>query len=156
MHLRIGAILPLIISALAMMAVASSGFTAHQAFGRREESKAFLKVNRISRLLLRSAGQWAVERGLTNAALKATEAISAERRAEIIKRRQAGDQAFREAIQQLRMVPAMTDSESQIGGAENTFRAFESVRGKVDETLTRVSAGRPSLFTEAYMTARLA
>lgn len=151
MHLRIGVILPLIVSALAMMAVASSGFTAHQALGRREESKAFLEVNRISRLLLRSAGQWAVERGLTNAALKATEAISAERRAEIVKRRQAGDQAFREAIQQLRMVPAMTGSESQIGGAESTFRAFESVRGKVDETLTRVSTARPSGFTDSFM-----
>lgn len=99
-----------------MIAVASSGFTDYQALGRRE-----------------------------NAALKVTEAISAERRAEAVKRRQARDQAFRYDIQQLRMAPAMTGSEGQIGGAENTFHAFESVRGKVDETLTRVREGRPSV-----------
>ena len=122
MHLRIGVILPIILSALAMTAVASSGFTAYQAFGRREESKVFLKVNHISQLLARSAGQWAVERGLTSAALKAPEASSAERRTEIVKRRGAADQAFREAIRQLRALPAMTGSKSRIGEAESNCR----------------------------------
>lgn len=153
MQLRIRLVLPLIISALAMMAVASSGFTAYQAFSRREESKAFLKVNHISQLLLRSGGQWAVERGLTNAALKAPEAILAERQTEILKRRQAADQAFLEAIQQLRAIPAMAGSERQIAEAVSTFRAFEAFRGAVDENLAKTVASRPSDFAESFMPA---
>lgn len=151
MHLRIGTILPLTISALAMMAVASSGLVAYQAFGRREESKVFLKVNHVSQLLLRSAGQWAVERGLTNAALKAPEVSSAERRTEIAKRREAADHAFREAIRQLRLVPAMTGSESRIAGAETTFRAFEAFRSAVDENLARTDADRSPDLAESFM-----
>lgn len=153
MQLRIRLVLPLIISALAMMAVASSGFTAYQAFSRREESKAFLKVNHISQLLLRSGSQWAVERGLTNAALKAPEAILAERQTEILKRRQAADQAFLEAIQQLRAIPAMAGSERQIAEAVSTFRAFEAFRGAVDENLAKTVASRPSDFAESFMPA---
>ena len=151
MTLRIRTLLPLIISALAIMAVASSGFSAYQAFGRRQDSEAFLKVNQISQLLLRSAGQWAVERGLTNAALKSPDMLSAERRGEIVKRREAADQAFREAAQQLRAVPAMKAAERQIAEAESTFYAFEAFRNKVDENLAKSGAGRTSDFVEGFV-----
>ena len=86
MNLRIRALLPLIISALALMAMIPAGFAAYEALGRRQDSEAFLRVNRISQLLLRSAGQWAIERGLTNAALKSPDALSAENRADIVVR----------------------------------------------------------------------
>ena len=56
MKLRIGTILPLIISALVLMGVASAGFTAYRAYANRQEAEAFLRVNQISRLLLNSAG----------------------------------------------------------------------------------------------------
>lgn len=151
MTLRIRTLLPLIISALAIMAVASSGFSAYQAFGRRQDSEAFLKVNQISQLLLRSAGQWAVERGLTNAALKSPDMPSAELRGEIVKRREAADQAFREAAQQLRAVPAMKAAERQIAEAESTFYAFEAFRSKVDENLAKSGAARTADFVEGFV-----
>ena len=57
MNLRISTILPLIISALVVMGVASSGFSAYRAYGTRQKYEAFLEINQISQLLLRSAGQ---------------------------------------------------------------------------------------------------
>ena len=93
MNVRIGTILPVIISALVLMGVAATGFTALQAYHDRQEARAFVELNGISQLLLRSAGQWALERGMTNAALKAPEALAADRRAEIDRLRAASDRA---------------------------------------------------------------
>lgn len=144
MNLKIGTVLPSIISALAILAVVSAGFAAHEALVRRDDSEAFLKVNHISQLLLRSAGQWAVERGLTNGPLKAPDVLPAERRAEIVKTRATADEAFREAVSLLRTVPAMKTAESQISDAEKAVRAFEAFRSKVDESLGRPGSQRPS------------
>jgi methyl-accepting chemotaxis protein len=141
-NLRIGAVLPLIISALAMMAVVSAGSAAYEAFGRRQQAEAFLKVNQISQLLLQSASQWAIERGLTNAGLKSPDALPADRRADIDKRREAADRAFREALPLLRAVPAMKAAESRVADAESTFQKFESFRIKADEDLGKPGTAR--------------
>jgi methyl-accepting chemotaxis protein len=149
-NLRIGTVLPLIISALTLMGVATAGLSAYQAYGRRQDAEAFLKVNQISQLLLQSAGQWAVERGMTNAPLKSPDALPAERRAEILKIRTVADQAFREAAQQLRAVPAMKAAEQRIVEAESAFRAFETFRSKVDENLAKPGSGRTSEVVEGF------
>ncbi len=62
MHLRIGMILPLIVSALALMGVAATGYTAIGAYHDRQQALAFVELNGISQQLLHSAGQWALER----------------------------------------------------------------------------------------------
>ena len=151
MNLRISTGLPMIISTLAVMAVASAGLAAYEAFGRRQESEAFLKVNQISQLLLRSADQWALERGLTNVALNLPNALPAEGRAEIVKKREVADQAFREAVQRLRSVPAMKSVEKQIAEAKGTFQTFESSRSRVDETLAKSGTERTSEFVESFV-----
>src|SRR5215210_2943420 len=133
-----------------MMAVTSAGLSAYEAFGRRQESEAFLKINHISQLLLQSAGQWAVERGLTNAPLKSPDVLPAERRALIVKTRAVADQAFREAAQRLRLVPVMKAAEKQITDAENAFRAFEALRIKVDENLAKPGSARTSEVVQAF------
>src|SRR5215212_5767804 len=150
MNLRIGTVLPLIISALAIMAVTSAGLSAYEAFGRRQESEAFLRINHISQLLLQSAGQWAVERGLTNAPLKSPDVLPAERRALIVKTRAVADQAFRDAAQRLRLVPAMQAAERQITEAESAFQAFEALRIKVDENLSKPGSARTSEVVQAF------
>ena len=104
-HVRIGTVLPAIITALALLGLASAGFIAYQAIIKRQESEAFLKVNRVAQLLLRSAGQWAIERGLTNVALKSPDAVTSERRTEIEKARATADEAFRDAVLDIRAIP---------------------------------------------------
>ena len=98
MNLKIRTVLPLIVSALALMAVVAAGLSARTAMLRRWDSEAFLKINQLSQLLLESAGQWAVERGLTNAPLNAPPIVPTERRAEIAKTRVVADKAFRDAV----------------------------------------------------------
>lgn len=150
MNFRIGILLPSIISALAVMAVVSAGFAARDAYVRREKSEEFLKVNRISQLLLRSAGQWAVERGLTNGPLKSPDALPAERRAEIVKTRAVADEAFREAVALLRTVPAMKGAEQQVTEAEKAAAAFQAFRGRVDESLGKSASERPADVVDAF------
>ena len=137
MNFRIGTVLPGIISALVLAGMISAGVSAYQAFGRRQQAEAFLKVNHISQLLLRSAGQWAVERGMTNAPLKSPDPLPAERRAEIEKVRTVADQSFREAAVQLRQIPALASADKRIADAESTFAAFEAFRGKLDQNLPK-------------------
>ena len=150
MNLRIRTVLPLIISALALLLVVSAGLTAYDAIGRRQDSQAFLKVNQISQLLLHGAGQWAIERGMTNASLKSADVLSPERRAEIVKLRASADQAFRDAVQRLVAIPAMKAGEKDIADAERIFREFEAFRAKVDENLARPGAERTPEIVQGF------
>src|SRR4051794_27762927 len=124
MKAKISVTLPAIVSALVLIGGISAGISAYQAYGQRQQSEAFLKVNRISQLLLRSAGQWAVERGLTNAPLKSPDAVPAEIRTQIVSTRQVADRAFSEASQLLHEIPAMKSAETQMSDAESTFQGF--------------------------------
>src|SRR5215213_7545066 len=136
-----------------MMAMVSAGVAAYEAMARRQDSEAFLKVNQTSQLLLRSAGQWAVERGLTNAPLKSPSVLPDERRALIIKTRAVADDAFREPVQHLRFVPAMKAAEKPIADAESAFRAFEALRIKVDENLAKAGAARTTEVVQIFVPA---
>src|SRR6266568_7419382 len=151
MKLKIRTMLPVIVSALALLLVVSTGLAVYDAMDKRQEAEAFLDVNQISQLLLQSAGQWAVERGMTNAALKAPEVLSPEHRAEITKMRAAADQAFRAAVQHLRVTPAMKSGEKDIVEAERAFGAFEAYRAKVDENLAKPGAERPAEMVEGFL-----
>ncbi|WP_024339678.1 methyl-accepting chemotaxis protein [Bradyrhizobium japonicum] len=142
MHARIGTILPLIVSALALMGVAATGFAALGAYRDRQEAHAFVELNAISQQLLHSAGQWALERGMTNAALNAPETITADRRAEIDRIRADSDRAFRDAAQRLRSLPVMKSAESRVAEAERVLQGIDSLRRKVDADLTRQKAER--------------
>ena len=53
------------------MGVASTRYAAIGAYHDRQQALAFVELNGISQQLLHSAGQWALERGMTNAALNA-------------------------------------------------------------------------------------
>jgi methyl-accepting chemotaxis protein len=151
--LRIGTILPLIIAVLVLMGVSSAGYNAYRAYDVRREAEAFLKINQASQLLLQSAGQWAVGRGITNALLKSPEAVSSERRAELVKTRAGADRAFRDAIARLRDVPEMKTAEKRISDAEATFQAFQNIRAKVDANLDKAGAERDAQVVDGFVPA---
>jgi methyl-accepting chemotaxis protein len=136
-HVRIGTILPIIISALVLLGLASAGFIAYEAILKRRESEAFLKVNAVAHLLLRSAGHWAIERGLTNAVLKSPDVVSPERRAEIAKARATADEAFRQAALDISAIPEMTAGQRQIADAAAKFEALRLLREKADAGMSR-------------------
>lgn len=150
MHLRIGRVLPAIISVLALMGIAATGYTAIHAYHDRKEAAAFVGLNGISQSLLHSAGQWAKERGMTNAALNSPEVIPTDRRSEIDGVRATSDQAFRDAVHRLRDVPAMKGVEQRISEAERAFTNFEDLRRKVDANLAKSGSERDSEVVKAF------
>lgn len=152
MNFRIGTVLPSIVTALALMGIVSAGLAAYQAFDRRQRSSDFLKFNQISQLLLRSAGQWAVERGLTNAPLRSTEVAAAERREEIAKARSIADQAFQEALQQIRALQTMKGVQKSVADAEQALQAFDRFRREVDANLAKPGSERSPEVVERFAT----
>ncbi|MGT2441181.1 methyl-accepting chemotaxis protein [Bradyrhizobium betae] len=137
MNFRIATLLPLVIAGLVAMAVFSSGLTAYRAWEARRSSLSFLEANQIAQLLLRSGGQWASERGLTNTALKAPEPISPERLAEIAKLRAGADQAFDTAIRLWKQRPELNAAQPAIDVAERTFKSVQQLRAQVDANLAK-------------------
>ncbi len=150
MKAKISVTLPAIVSALVLIGALSAGIAAYQAYEQRQKSQAFLEVNYISHLLLKSAGQWAVERGLTNAPLKSPDALPAELRPQIARTRQAADHAFTEAAQLLHGIPSMKSAEAQISEAESTFQGFVGFRMRLDENLPKRGSERNPEVVESF------
>lgn len=118
MSLKIRVMLPLIVLALAATAMTLAGFEARDAVIRRRQSEAFVEVNRISQLLLKSTGRWALERGLSNAALNGPQPADPEHRADIAKTRSSGDTAFAEALRLIGDAPQMKSGAAAIVEAQ--------------------------------------
>ncbi|AVT83157.1 methyl-accepting chemotaxis protein [Rhodopseudomonas palustris] len=142
MSLKIRVLLPLIVLALAATAMTLAGFEARDAVIRRRQSEAFVEVNRISQLLLKSAGRWALERGLSNAALNAPEPADPERRADIAKARTSGDTAFAEALRLIGDVPQMKAGAAAITAAQRAQQDHGVLRPRVDEAVAKPASAR--------------
>jgi methyl-accepting chemotaxis protein len=149
--MRIRIVLPGIVSILALLLLVVATQAAFEALERRAESEAFVDVNGTASLLLKSAGDWAVERGLVNAALNAHDAVSAASRDEIQRRRSAADQALRDALHSLKKFPQMRNGQQAIGDAERAFAAAQEIRSEADQAIGKgVSERRPET-SEAWV-----
>jgi methyl-accepting chemotaxis protein len=90
-------------------------------------------TNTVSDLLLKSAGNWAVERGVTNAALAAPTVVTSETKSKIDARRDAADPAFLEAIKRLQSSAPFEGKKELISKAEVSYAAFTAFRREVVE-----------------------
>jgi methyl-accepting chemotaxis protein len=153
MNLRIRTALPLIVSALVAMSMTMAGFAVYRAWGVRQESESFLKIDHVSQLLLQGAAKWALERGVTNAALQSPDAASAEVRAEIGKLRTVADAAFHQALPLLRELPAMRSAQDRIEKAESQYQAIQALRGKVDQNLAKSGSERDAQVANGFVPA---
>ena len=113
-----------------------SGMSALTAYQERLHEQQTIEMNGLSDLLLTSAGNWAEERGLTNAALGAPEPIAADRRALIDERRAAADRALSSALDGLRRGPSFPGQEEAIAGVETAFSSLQELRRAVDQALS--------------------
>src|SRR5579863_3259200 len=138
--MKIRLILPSIVSLLALLLLAIGAYDVYEAMQRRAEATAFVAYNALSTLLLVSTGDWAVERGLSNAALAATEPATTTTFDEIRKRRASADQAFKDALSGIREVPAMRPAQQAIADAEQAFAALQVLRLRADEDLAKGAA----------------
>ncbi|MCG2641511.1 MULTISPECIES: methyl-accepting chemotaxis protein [Bradyrhizobium] len=152
-RLRIGIALPAIIAALVLLGVGSASLIAFHAIGKRQDADAFLKVNRAAQLLLQSAGQWAIERGLTNGALKSADPLAYERAAEIDKAQGSADAAFQAAIVEIRSIPEMALAQSQIAEAQARFESLRGLRANAATNLSRPRSERAPEVVDGFAAA---
>jgi methyl-accepting chemotaxis protein len=92
-----------ITSALAVLVILAAGFNAWQASRSNLAATQVFESNAIADKLLEAAGQWAVERGRSNAALNGESAVAADEIAAINERRRTADGALDAALAMLRI-----------------------------------------------------
>jgi len=124
-----------IVTLLVLGVLAFAGLGAVNAYKTLVHDEDILRMNELSDLLLESAGNWAVERGVTNAALGAVEPVAAARREKILQRRSTADSALSKALDRLRKVQMFPGQEQSVAALEEAFAAMQQIRHEVDLAL---------------------
>jgi len=140
--LQIKVVLPAVVGALAVLGLFTAGDIAIDAHQKSVQASAYLPANQTANRLIAVAGDLARERGLTNAALNAPAPIAADRRAQILQRREEADKALRAAVATLRTIPEMAPHARRLTDVEAAYDAFQDVRRKADDALARPSEER--------------
>ena len=133
-----------IVGVLGALVTGFSGMASYQALERYRANSAFQKADQAADLLLKSAGDLAIERGLSNAPLHAPDALPAAKRDEIQRVRGGADQTLREGVQRLRQIPEMAASRQLIDEIEPALRKFADFRRRVDDALAKPLGERPN------------
>jgi methyl-accepting chemotaxis protein len=116
--------------------------SAFDAWRKMSESRLVESNNSTADLFLESAGNWAVERGVTNAALASEAAVTPERRNAIDQRRAAADRAFQGALEALQREPEFPGRSDLIEAVRGGLQKVVALRGQVDDALAKAKSQR--------------
>lgn len=133
-----------VFAALALLLLGLAGVNGFDAVASYRANESFLSTNEIEELLLRTAADLSIERGLSNAPLHSPDALSAEKRAEIVSVRARADATLRNGIGRLRQAPEMASSLRSIDELERSYLEFGTLRQRVDQALAAPFASRPA------------
>ncbi len=114
---------------LGLAVIVLAGQLAFDMAEQRSAAEQTERINGIGDLLLGSAGDWAVERGVSMTALSANEPVGSDRRASIDKQRQLADANMRTAMERL------AGSEADLTATEDAFAVVKALRPEVDRAL---------------------
>jgi methyl-accepting chemotaxis protein len=148
---KIRILLPLLTSVLVLMVIGLALLAAYEARQKEQEAAKFVQTNQISALLLKSAADWAVERGAANGALAAADPVSSEVRQIVNVRRASADQAFKDALARLQDVVEIKNQQQIVSAAEQAFHNVENLRNKVDIELAKAKKERDSGVAGAWV-----
>ncbi|MEO3430692.1 methyl-accepting chemotaxis protein [Pelagibius sp. CAU 1746] len=127
---------------LVCIVVALTSGSALDAWRQMSESQLVESNNRTADLFLESASNWAVERGITNAALASPQPLTSERRTAIDQRRRAAEQAFTAALEELQAEPDFPGKADLIGQVNSAYQQVVRFRKDVDEALRQPRTAR--------------
>ncbi len=139
-----------ILAVMVLMVLGFSALNSFTAFGTLQNGKKVEALTKIADLLLTSANNWAVERGVTNAALNRPGAVAGATRSIIDKRRATADQAFTTAIAAL---GADGFPATRLAAVEKNFADIGSYRQQVDSELAKSKAERDGLVARGWVPA---
>jgi len=128
---------------LTMGWVGTTGLKMWNGLGDVRENRRVLESTAVADLLLESAGNWAVERGMTNASLAAPEPIESTRRAAIQTRREVADAALMSALDRIEGGPGFPYKEDFVNRVLAGFEGARRMRARVDEALSKPAGARP-------------
>jgi len=129
-NMLFGVVLVLVIGVLGF---ASS--TVFEALHKRDQGLRMEFSNNVGDLLLASANNWAVERGVTNAALNGAGPAKPGQKKVISQRRAKADPAFEEALKILKAGYDFKNKSQLIERAETAFANLQNARGVQEKQL---------------------
>ena len=136
---------------LVVALVFMSGGAALDAWDNLTASRMVAENNQTSDHFLKAAGDWAVERGITNAALGADEPASAAQLRMIQERREGGDKALEIALSRLQDEPDFEGRDRLIADVRGKFETLKSFRRRVDVELGKPMMERASGVTDNWV-----
>lgn len=125
----------LFVSILALFIVALSGREFYLAWQQKQVFTFAQQSSETINLLLKAAGNWAVERGATNAAINAPDPVSNSMRTIIDNRRTKADTAYQTARQQMANY-SFEGKDELVTEIENFYQNTVLLRGQIDKALT--------------------
>ncbi len=118
------------------------------ALEEREIAKRNTANNALTDLLVVSAGNWAVERGITNAALNNSDPVSSDFKNKILARREAADTAYQQARESLSLHFGFSELEETFQATEEAYKRVVDLRQQVDAALVQTKDQRsPALIS---------
>ena len=143
-----------LIAVISLLAITTLGFATFEMAGtlkRSQDASRIVESTNVSDLLLTSAGNWAVERGITNSAIGTPDPISADRTSRIETRRQTADEAYRAAVEKIRSNPGFAGRDEILQKVNRAFENVVDLRRRVDTTLQLPRADRDAAVVSSFV-----
>ena len=142
-----------IVSLLSLSVIVLAGLELAKAWQNFMEARDISESNHTSDLLLSSAGDWAVERGVTNAALAGKDPVQNDTRKAIDARRSRADEAFSQAVKRIAEGPDFKDSDAIVAAVKEAHDRVTVLRAEVDMALRLPLEGRDTGLSERWVSA---
>ncbi|WP_244938030.1 methyl-accepting chemotaxis protein [Sinorhizobium sojae] len=142
-----------IVSLLCLLAIILAGREFSHAWSRFADAGLVSASNKTSNLLLSAAGDWAVERGITNAALAAAHAAPATTRKAVLERREKADAALENALRRIAEDAAFEASDATIANVEAAMDKVIAIRRRADAELEKPLADRDRAVSKQWVPA---
>ena len=138
----------LVLSALLLALTVNDGFDARR---RSEQAAEAWRHNAAAALLANATTNWARERGATNGALNAADAITAQAREAIRRYREQADTAAGQALAALRNETLEAREQKLLADADAAWSRLRTLRERVDRDLPRPRAERDAALLKDWL-----
>ncbi|WP_245314527.1 HAMP domain-containing protein, partial [Sinorhizobium alkalisoli] len=140
-----------IVSLLCLLAIILAGHEFSHAWARFADAGLVSANNTTSNLLLSAAGDWAVERGITNAALAAAHPAPTATRKAILERREKADAALEHALQRITEGAAFGAGDATVAGVAAAMDKVVAIRRRADAELDKPLASRDGAVSREWV-----
>ncbi len=140
----------ILVSILALFAAGFSTSGFYSAVKDKQKFELAEKSTRTIDLLLTAAGNWAVERGVTNAGLSSNDKVGDDLLSKIKTRREKGDEAYKQAMLGMGAY-SFVGKDKMLGLLESSYKNILDLRRKVDKNLAVTKMDRDKIVKSSWV-----